>query len=267
MEPPSPRALPSPSRSAPLAASVAVHIVLAALLVQRTPPQAPDGVLADTPVVVERVGAPLAHLPPGPSVHGVRSPAVHATTRPAAVPVSVAEPHARPRVAPTRTPEPSRSPAPLGTLSLPTVTHAATDPAVWDALGIAAPPMPAAASATPSARRRALDPTPKPGYDTTDPAVASAVELWTIRVQAHLMRAFHPLVTGHDGDLLTRVRVFVDPETGQVQRADLLESSGVADWDAAAMQVARAPSGLPVPPPGADTLLRAGVDLRFVPPR
>lgn len=101
-----------------------------------------------------------------------------------------------------------------------------------------------------------------PDADRDDPALA----VWTVRVQAHLTRSFLPPPDATAGARLAcRMRLHIDPHTGEVLSATIVTSSGHATWDAAAVAAVQAAGGVPAPPPSVWHLLEDGVDIRFAP--
>lgn len=97
-------------------------------------------------------------------------------------------------------------------------------------------------------------------------AEASALAIWQTRVRAHLMRLFRPPPAAGRTELSCRVHLWIDPWSGEVQRAVLAESSGVDAWDRAALRAVESADYLPAPPAVAVPLLGDGFDVRFVPP-
>lgn len=85
------------------------------------------------------------------------------------------------------------------------------------------------------------------------------------QIQQLFMRHFHPLaaITQSNPDLVTKVMVRVDPSSGVIQSWQIVESSGVPAYDAAAERAVAAVKQIPLPPASYLDLVRQGYVVNF----
>lgn len=85
------------------------------------------------------------------------------------------------------------------------------------------------------------------------------------QIQQLFMRHFHPLaaITQSNPDLVTKVMVRVDPASGVIQSWQIVESSGVPAYDAAAERAVAAVKQIPLPPAAYLDLVRQGYVVNF----
>jgi TonB family protein len=69
---------------------------------------------------------------------------------------------------------------------------------------------------------------------------------WAKQVEAAVQANFHPL--GDAGDVVCKVSIRVDPETGQIESHEVIGSSGILAFDAAAERAVQDTASVPLPP-------------------
>lgn len=85
------------------------------------------------------------------------------------------------------------------------------------------------------------------------------------QIQQLFMRHFHPLaaITQSQPDLVTKVMVRVDPSNGLIKSWEIVESSGVPAYDAAADRAVQAVKQIPLPPAAYMGLVQQGYIVNF----
>jgi hypothetical protein len=89
---------------------------------------------------------------------------------------------------------------------------------------------------------------------------------WIAQIQRLMMSHFRPLTQGRT-DLKSEVVLWVDPETGDIERWEVRTPSGVLAFDSAAESAVAATGQIPLPPEKYRPLLPEGISVEFVPPR
>jgi len=88
---------------------------------------------------------------------------------------------------------------------------------------------------------------------------------WVAQVMQILIPLFRPLTQGN-ADLTCRVNIQLDPATGTIIGWEVVTSSGVRAFDAAAERAVQDAGKLPLPPEKYLPMLAEGVGFDFVPP-
>ena len=102
------------------------------------------------------------------------------------------------------------------------------------------------------------------GTSKADPAYVA----WVAKVQKLMMASFHPLsaVTAKNPGLKARVMLEIDPSSGRILGREVVGSSGIPAFDAAATRAVDDVGTIPLPPDAWLPLLADGLAIDFTPP-
>lgn len=220
-------------------------------------------------LALSQTDAASTGLPTPPAILLDLSPAAPPAPETEAAPERLDAPDIPAVAAPKMAAAPPPPPAPLP-LDAPDPPEPLPEPLAMPAPAVPRPePRPAPKTPPPSQAARApRTATPKAAPAPAAPRAApgrqgtSSPEAWAPRVMAHLQRRMiyppRALEGGVAGTAVVNIRL---DETGKVQGARLVRSSGDRDLDAAALTAVRLASPLPKPPPGQE--LEVTAPLRY----